>query len=134
MLINLYFTCKFSAALILSPGKICVLEIFLPFNCTGLEIINGPESKCYDGYSVTRCHSTDEMINSSNVSYNSDDKLVFSKEGNRAFSLVKTRLIRIGSFLPSVVMQITLYLNKWMCDWPHASGHQIKSSAGQMTL
>ena len=66
-------------ALILSPGKIIVLEIFLSFNCARLNIINGPELKCYGGYSVTRCHSTDEMINSSNTSYNSDDKLVISK-------------------------------------------------------
>ena len=43
--------------------------------------MNGPELKCYGGYSVTRCHSTDEMINSSNASHNSDNTLVISKEG-----------------------------------------------------
>ena len=78
-----------ATALILSPGKISVLEIFLSFNCSRLKVINGPEFKCYGGYSVTRCHSTDEMINSSNVSYNSDDKLVISKEVNRRSILSK---------------------------------------------
>ena len=68
-----------ATALILSPGKISNLEIFLSFNCTRLEIINGPESKSYCGYSVSRCHSTDKTINSSNASYYSDDKLVTSK-------------------------------------------------------
>ena len=91
-------------ALPLSPGKIRVLEIFLSFHGTRLKLINGPELKCYGDYSVARCHSTDEMINSSNASYNSDDKLVISREDNRACNLVKTRLIRIGSFLPSVLM------------------------------
>ena len=84
-----------ATALILSPGKISVLEIFLSFNCSRLKVINGPEFKCYGGYSITRCHSTDEMISSLNVSYNSD---VISKEGNRVLNLVKTRLTRIGSF------------------------------------
>ena len=105
-----------ATALILSLGKIIVFEIFLSFNCTRLKIINDPEFKCYCGYSVARCHSTDEMINSSNASYNSDDKLVISKSGYRVFDLVKIRLTRTSSFLPSVLMQITLYLNKWMCD------------------
>ena len=66
--------------------------------------MNGPEFKCYGGYSVARCHSTDEMINSLNASYNSDDKLVISSEDNRACNLVKTRLLDIGAVLPSVLM------------------------------
>ena len=103
-----------TTALVVSLGKNSVLEIFLSFNCGRLKIRNGPESKCYGGYSVTRCHSTDEMINSSNASYNTDDKPVISKDGNRAFNLVKTGLTHVGSFLQSVLMQVTLYLNKWV--------------------
>ena len=60
--------------------------------------MNGPEFKCYGGDGVPRCRSTDEMINASNASFNGDDKLVITKEGHRAFNLVKTRLTRIGSF------------------------------------
>ena len=64
------------------------------FNGPKLKVLNVPGFKCDSGYSVTRRHSTDEMINSSNASYNSDNELVISKEGNRAFNLVKTGLIR----------------------------------------
>ena len=116
----------------LRPG-ISIREIFLSFNDTGSEIINGPEFEFNNSYRVTRCHSIDELINSSNKSYNIDEKLVISEEGSRVFNHVQTRLICMASFSPSVLMQFTCYPKIWMYDWPYTSGYQIQSFAGVQT-
>ena len=54
----------------------------------GSEITKDPELKFINSYRVTRCHSIDEFINSSNKSYNIDEKRVISEEESRVFSHV----------------------------------------------
>ena len=69
--------------------------------------MNGPEFEFNKSYRVTRRHSSDDLINSSNRSYNIDEKLVISEEGSRVFNHAQTRLICKGPFLSTVLMQFT---------------------------
>ena len=53
----------------------------MSFNDTGSAIIktNGTEFEFNNSYGVTRRHSIDKLINSTNKSYNIDEKLVISE-------------------------------------------------------
>ena len=77
------------------------------FNDGSSEILNGPEFEFNRVYTVIRCHSNDELTNSSNTSKNINEKLAISEEGSRVFYQIRTRLICMGSFLPSVLMLFT---------------------------
>ena len=88
-------------ALILSK----CLKIFLSFNDLGSDIINSPKFEFNNSYRVTRCHSIAELMNSSNNSYNIDEKIVVSEEGSRVFNHVQTRQICMAYFSTSMLMQ-----------------------------
>ena len=67
--------------------------------------MNSYKLKFNSSFSAPSFHSIKELVNSSNMSYNSEEKFVISKQEKGMFHHVKARPIFMGFILPSISQQ-----------------------------